>query len=137
MTDLAIRKTVSSHLSSEEDRISLILYIDDFEVCKPLGSSRQKHKVISVNWVLGSIPTQYRSTLASIYLSILSMANDTKQIGFQKISGYPPDVLHDILKGIVPVELALSIDVLIKKRYISLIELNIPFVSSHTSGVIK
>lgn len=187
--------------------------------------------VTSVYWMLGNIAAQYRSTLASIYLSILIKADDTKKFGYQKIlepllielqtlqrdgvlvpgfekpvkgtvvfmvadnlgahsvagfvenftgsyicryclahqseiqskevrcggfqrrtkeqhtehvqtalscpdhtpcygvkklhfhvtSGYPPDVLHDILEGIVPVELAFSIDVLIKKRYISLV----------------
>lgn len=40
-------------------------------------------------------------------------------------TGYPPDVLHDLLEGIVPVELALCLDILIKKRHFSLEELNI------------
>lgn len=69
----------TNFFSVEEDRISLILYIDDFEGCNPLGTSRKKHKVTSVYWVLGNIPTQDRSTLASIYLSILCKAEDTKQ----------------------------------------------------------
>ena len=43
---------------------------------------------------------------------------------FHVTSGYPPDVLHDLLEGIVPVELALASDNLIKKKYFSLIELN-------------
>lgn len=33
-------------------------------------------------------------------------------------------VLHDLFEGIIPLELALSFDVLIKKKYFSLIELN-------------
>lgn len=36
----------------------------------------------------------------------------------------PPDVLHDLLEGIAPVELALCLDILIKKKYFSLEELN-------------
>lgn len=43
---------------------------------------------------------------------------------FHMTSRYPPDVLHDTLEGIVPLELALSFDVLIKKNYFSLLELN-------------
>lgn len=35
---------------------------------------------------------------------------------FHVTSGYPPGVLHDLLEGIVPVELALSFDVFIKKK---------------------
>lgn len=46
---------------------------------------------------------------------------------FHVTSGYPPDVLHDLLEGIVPVELALSFDVLIKRKYFSLMELNNAF----------
>lgn len=32
--------------SVEENRVSLILYIDDFEVCNPLGTSRKKHSCL-------------------------------------------------------------------------------------------
>ena len=77
--DRTIRKMF--FFSVEEDRYSLILYIDDFEVCNPLGTSRKKHKVTAVYWVLGNIPAQFRSTLASIYLTILCKAEDTKQFG--------------------------------------------------------
>lgn len=35
---------------------------------------------------------------------------------FHATSGYLPDALHDLLKGIVPLELALCLDVLIKKK---------------------
>lgn len=66
-----------------------------------------------------------------------SCALSEKLDHFHVTSGYPPDVLHDILEGIVSVELALSIDVLIKKRYILSLNSTRPFVSSHTSGVIK
>lgn len=38
---------------------------------------------------------------------------------FHVTTGYPPDVLHDLLEGIVPVEVALYLDVLIKKRLFS------------------
>lgn len=43
---------------------------------------------------------------------------------FHVTSGYPPDVLHDLLEGIVPMELALAFDNLIKKKYFSFMELN-------------
>ena len=71
--------------SSDEDRLSLILYIDDFEVCNPLGTSRKIHKVTAVYWVLGNIPAHARSALKSIYLAILCKASDTKQFGFQTV----------------------------------------------------
>nr|XP_020474258.1 uncharacterized protein LOC109970793 [Monopterus albus] len=43
---------------------------------------------------------------------------------FHATSGYPPDALHDLLEGIVPLEIALCLDVFVKKKYFSLQELN-------------
>lgn len=34
-------------------RIAIGLYIDDFEVCNPLGTSRKKHNICAVYWVFG------------------------------------------------------------------------------------
>lgn len=232
----------NSFLCEGELKLPLILYIDDFEVCNPLGTSRKKHKVTAVYWVFADIPATLRSTLTSIYLTILCKANDVNQYGYAKVldpllkdlksfedngifvpslgkvvkgtvlavvadnlgahsiagfvesfsasyfcrfcigersqiqehevaeglfplrtkssyamhvkaalsdpaethhcgvkrqcpisdrlshfhatSGYPPDALHDLLEGIVPVEIALCLDVLVRKKYISLQELN-------------
>lgn len=35
-------------LSGEHLTISVALYIDDFEICNPLGTSRKKHKLCAV-----------------------------------------------------------------------------------------
>ena len=43
---------------------------------------------------------------------------------FHAVHGYPPDILHDFLEGIVPFELALCIKDLIKNKYITLEVLN-------------
>ncbi|CAL9691333.1 unnamed protein product [Knipowitschia caucasica] len=232
----------NAFLCEDELKLPLILYIDDFEVCNPLGTSRKKHKVTAVYWVFADIPATLRSTLTSIYLNILCKANDVKQFGYAKVldpllkdlksfeddgifvqsmgkvvkgtilavvadnlgahsiggfvesfsgshfcrlctgersqiqkhevaeglfpprtksnyamhvkaalsdptgghhcgvkrqcpisgklshfhvtSGYPVDPLHDLLEGIVPVEISLCLDVFIRKKYFSLQELN-------------
>ncbi|MDE0547679.1 hypothetical protein DVA76_16810 [Acinetobacter baumannii] len=41
----------NSLLTEEEFRIALFLYIDDFEVAKPLGTSRKKHKLPSTGYL--------------------------------------------------------------------------------------
>lgn len=56
--------------------------MDDFEVCNPLGTSRKKHKITAVYWVLANVPPLLRSSLTSIYLAILCKADDTKQFGY-------------------------------------------------------
>lgn len=43
---------------------------------------------------------------------------------FNVLSGYPPDVMHDLFEGIVPRELALCLQVFIKNKYFTLDELN-------------
>ncbi|KAL2093349.1 hypothetical protein ACEWY4_010661 [Coilia grayii] len=229
-------------LSGDDTKLSLILFVDDFEVCNPLGTSRRKHKITAVYWVLGDIPATLRSTLSSIFLAVLCRADDVKRYGYSKvlepllrdlkvledegisvacldknlkgtafcvvadnlgahsiggfvesfsashycrfctaersevqshavnagifplrtkhdhslhvekalnnsthghcfgvksqcaisdrlsffhaISGYPPDVMHDLLEGIVPLELGLCLNSLIKKKFFTLEELN-------------
>ena len=44
--------------------------------------------------------------------------------GFHTCTGFPPDFLHDVLEGIVPVELGLCLGDLISKKYFTLEELN-------------
>ncbi len=68
----------NSFLCEDELKLPLILYIDDFEICNPLGTSRKKHKVTAVYWVFADIHATLRSTLTSIYLTILCKANDVK-----------------------------------------------------------
>lgn len=43
---------------------------------------------------------------------------------FHFVSGYPPDVLHDLFEGIVPRELALCFQIFTKKKYFNLTVLN-------------
>ncbi len=43
---------------------------------------------------------------------------------FHTVTGFPPDVLHDLLEGIVPVELSLCLGKLISDKYFTLEELN-------------
>lgn len=43
---------------------------------------------------------------------------------FHPTTGFPPDALHDLLEGIVPVELALCMDRMIRLKYFSLDSLN-------------
>lgn len=75
----------NTFLAGEELRLSLLLYSDDFEICNPLGTSRKKHKVTGVYWVLADIPSVLRSTLSSIYLAVLCKADDVKKFGYPRV----------------------------------------------------
>lgn len=43
---------------------------------------------------------------------------------FHFVTGYPPDVLHDLFEGIIPLELALCFNLFIHNQYFTLTELN-------------
>lgn len=48
-------------LSGEGQKLSIILYVDDFEITNPLGTSKKIHKVRAVYWTLANLPAKYRS----------------------------------------------------------------------------
>lgn len=83
--------------SGEDPTIAIILYIDDFGICSLLGTSRKKHKVTAVYWVIADIPAQLRSSLTSIFLAILCKADDVKRFGCST-------VLEPLLKDLVSLE---------------------------------
>lgn len=83
--------------SAEDPTIAIILYVDDFEICNPLGTSRKKHKVTAVYWVLADVPALLRSSLTSIFLAILCKADDVKRFGYST-------VLQPLLKDLVSLE---------------------------------
>lgn len=72
-------------LSGEGIKIAVNLYVDDFEICNPLGTSRKKHKLCGVYWVLGNLPPGSHSTLQSINLAVLCKSDDVKAYGFEKV----------------------------------------------------
>lgn len=106
-------------------------------------SSRRKRKVTAVYWVFAEIPATLRSTLitqpchacqsstvwscrsSQMWSDELPQCPISDRLShLHATSGYPPDALHDLLEGILPVEISLCLDVLIRKKYISLQEFN-------------
>lgn len=81
----------------KQENISLILYIDEFEICNPLGTSKKKHKICGLYWILGNLPPGCSSALSSIYLAPLIKSNDLKCYGYEK-------VLEPVIKDLVILE---------------------------------
>lgn len=67
---------------AQETCISIGLYIDEFEVCNPLGTSRKIHKITAVYWVVLNLPAKLRSTLPLIQLAALGKSVDIKKFGY-------------------------------------------------------
>lgn len=72
-------------LSDGGEKLSIILYVDDFEIANPLGTSRKIHKVCRVYCTLANIPVKYRSVLHSTQLALLCNANDVRQFVYEKV----------------------------------------------------
>nr|XP_032833101.1 uncharacterized protein LOC116955880 [Petromyzon marinus] len=68
----------ANNFFSDELRIYVCLYVDDFEICNPLGTSRKKHKICAIYWILGNVPSMFQSTLSS-------KTEDVITYGFEKI----------------------------------------------------
>lgn len=81
-------------LSSKQESISLILYIDEFEICNPFGTSRRKHKSCGLYWILGNLPPGCNSALSSIYSAALIKSNDLKCYGYEKVLN---PVINDLI----------------------------------------
>lgn len=77
----------NTFLSSDELKITLILYIDDLEIANPLGTSRKIHKICSVYWTLANLPSKYRSALHVIQLAALCKVADIQTFGYEKALG--------------------------------------------------
>ena len=87
----------NSFLSGDELRILITLYVDDFEICNPLGTSRRKHKLCGIYWTLSNLPPGSHSSLYSIYLAVLCKSDDVKKHGFDS-------VLHPLLRDMKTLE---------------------------------
>ena len=60
------------------------LYIDEFEVANPLGTSRNIHKIVAVYWVVLNLPATFRAGLTSIQLGALGNSYDVKEFGYER-----------------------------------------------------
>jgi hypothetical protein len=57
--------------SDHPDAIRLHFYLDEFEVCNPIGSKRGKHKVLAVYYFVGNMDCKYWSEMKYIHLCVL------------------------------------------------------------------
>ena len=62
-----------NHLFFKEncDALRLHFYLDEFEVCNPIGAKRGKHKVLGVYFLVGNLNCKYWSEMKFIHLCIL------------------------------------------------------------------
>lgn len=71
--------------SANPNAIGLHGYIDDFEVCNPLGSARTKHKITAVYFYVGNLPEISTSNLRSIHVALLARTPLVKKHTLTKV----------------------------------------------------
>ncbi len=72
-------------LSSKDLKLAIQLYIDDFEVANPLGTSKKPHKMWCVYWTLANIPYKHQASLHTTQLGLLCNSDDLKTCGYEKV----------------------------------------------------
>ena len=70
--------------NTEGVEISIALYIDEFEVANPLGTSRNIHKIVAVYWLILNLPATFRGGLTVIQLGALGNSEDVKEFGYER-----------------------------------------------------
>ncbi len=68
-----------------EIQVLIGMYVDDAEVCNPLGTSSGIHKITTIYWTLNNVPQHFRSKLAHIKLAILAKRVDVDAHGLSPI----------------------------------------------------
>ena len=74
-----------SETDTGELKLSIFLYNDDLEISNALGTSRKIHKLSAVYWLLGNIPSMYRSNLHVIQLALLCKVTDVQSCGYESV----------------------------------------------------
>ena len=65
--------------------LEIILYHDDFEIVNPLGNKVSKYKISAFYFILGNIPSKFRSRLNDIILLLISSASFVQKYGYSEI----------------------------------------------------
>ena len=63
------------------------LYIDDLELCNPLGGAKKKHCITAVYFQIGNIEQKHLSALRSIHVACIAKSLHVKKYGLDKVLG--------------------------------------------------
>ena len=110
--------------------LRILLYLDEVQVCNPLGS--KTHKLVFVYFTLLNLPTNFRSSLTSIFLVAIFYANQVPDYDINVI-------LRPICEEISQLENGIDIEVDGKKENIfgTLVAVVADNLASHQYGGFK
>ena len=85
----------SSYFTENPNALQVQLYIDELELCNPIGAKRGRHKVTAVYYVIGNIHPRFRTQQRFIHLALLVRHKVIKEVG----DDYSPilqPLIHDL-----------------------------------------
>ena len=71
--------------STLQNCLEIILYHDDFGTVNPLGNKVSKYKISAFYFLIGNIPSKFRSRLNDISLLLISLASIIQKYGHSQI----------------------------------------------------
>lgn len=72
---------------SNRNALQIVFATDDCEICNPLGSKKNLHKICPVYFTIKNLPPRFNSKLQNIFLAVLCNSDDlkTRQTDFNNI----------------------------------------------------
>ncbi|XP_064475545.1 uncharacterized protein LOC135389426 [Ornithodoros turicata] len=86
-----------AYFRGDKSKLCIQLYSNEFEVCDPLGSKRELHKLMAVYFSILNLPQKSRSSLLSIHLALLVRDKHVSTYGLNSI-------LRPLLEDVVRLE---------------------------------
>jgi len=74
-----------NYFSVHNGALRVHLYIDDLELCNPLGGAKKKHCITAVYFQLGNVEQKHMSALRTIHVACIAKSVHVKKYGLHKV----------------------------------------------------
>lgn len=93
--------SISKNSDDDSLQLKIQLYVDEFELCNPIGAKRGKHKLTAAYFTIGNVPLRYRNQ-DMIFLCLLVPHRSLKLFDplYQEVFQPLLDDLHTLHEGI-------------------------------------
>jgi len=81
------------YFAENPDALQINLYVDELELCNPLGAKKGKHKITAVYYLIGNVHPKFRSQQRMIHLALLVKHKHVKEHGYANV--FQP-LIHDL-----------------------------------------
>ena len=112
------------------DALRIHIYVDDLELCNPLGSAKKKHSITAIYYQIGNIEQKNLAALKSVHVACIAKAVHVKKYGLHKVL---TEFIADI-NQLESVGVEVMIDDKVHKLFGSLATVSADNLASHDIG---